>query len=240
MRITEGHLLNGRVRYAQPAEGFRSGIEPVLLAASVPARAGERVLEAGSGAGAALLCLSARVPGISGLGVERDAGLAALAARNALANGWPGLTFQAGDIADLAEGEPFDHACANPPYHAGGGTGSSEARRDSARRAVPALFGVWAVAMGRALRHRGTLTWIVSAAVVPACLAAMDQAGCPPACLLPLWPRLGMPAKLVLLRGVKGGRGPFRVAAGLVLHEPGEGFTAEADGLLRDGRVVDW
>ncbi|HLB98700.1 MAG TPA: SAM-dependent methyltransferase, partial [Acetobacteraceae bacterium] len=61
MKLTEGHLLGGRVRYAQPREGFRSGIEPVMLAAAVPARTGERVLEAGSGAGAALLCLAARV-----------------------------------------------------------------------------------------------------------------------------------------------------------------------------------
>ena len=40
METTEGHLLGGRVRYAQPRAGFRSGIEPVLLASFVPARPG--------------------------------------------------------------------------------------------------------------------------------------------------------------------------------------------------------
>jgi tRNA1Val (adenine37-N6)-methyltransferase len=53
MVTTEGHLLGGRIRYRQPDTGFRSGLEPVLLAASVPARPGEHVLEAGTGAGAA-------------------------------------------------------------------------------------------------------------------------------------------------------------------------------------------
>jgi tRNA1(Val) A37 N6-methylase TrmN6 len=240
MEVSEGHLLNGRVRYAQPTDGFRSGIEPVLLAASVPACPGERVLEAGTGAGAALLCLAARVPGISGLGVERDAGLAALAARNAAANGWPGLAFRAGDIADLAEADRFDHACANPPYHAAGGTESPDARRDSARRAAPELFGVWAAAMGRALRRGGTLTWIVAAAVVPRCMAAMDAASCAPAAMVPLWPRAGVPAKLVMLRGIKGGRAPFRVASGVVLHGQGRGFTAEAEAVLRDGHPLEW
>ena len=43
--ITEGTLLGGRLRYNQPKLGFRSGIEPVFLAAMVPARAGERVLK---------------------------------------------------------------------------------------------------------------------------------------------------------------------------------------------------
>ena len=86
---TDGHLLDGRVRYVQPRHGFRSGIEPVLLAAAVPARAGDRVLEGGSGAGAALLCLAARVPGVRGLGIEQDPALVTLAKRNAAANGWP-------------------------------------------------------------------------------------------------------------------------------------------------------
>ena len=72
MSVTAGSLLGGRVPYCQPAQGHRSGIEPVLLAASIPARAGARVLEGGSGAGAGLLCLAARVPDISGLGLEVD------------------------------------------------------------------------------------------------------------------------------------------------------------------------
>ncbi len=238
MEITEGHLLNGRVRYAQPAAGFRSGIEPVLMAASVPALTGEHVLEAGTGAGAALLCLAARVPGIAGLGVERDAALVTLAVRNAAANGWPNLAFRVADIADLGEAGQFDHACANPPYHAGTGTASPDARRDGARRATPALFAAWAAAMGRAVRPRGTLTWIVAAPAVPACLAAMDAAGCRPSALLPLWPRAGTAAKLVLLRATKGGRGPFRVEPGLVLHAPGGGFTPEADAILRKGQAL--
>ena len=64
LEITEGTLLGGRVRYAQLGAGFRSGIEPVLLAATIPARCGQVVIEGGSGVGAGLLCLHARVPGI--------------------------------------------------------------------------------------------------------------------------------------------------------------------------------
>src|SRR6516225_6201355 len=70
--LTHGHLLDGRVRYAQPRRGFRSGIEPVLLAAAIPAVPVSRILEGGSGAGAALLCLAARVAGVQGLGIEQD------------------------------------------------------------------------------------------------------------------------------------------------------------------------
>ena len=240
MRVTEGHLLNGQVRYAQPAEGFRSGIEPVLLAASVLARPGERVLEAGSGAGAALLCLAARVPGLTGVGLERDADLAAIAAHNAAANRQDGLTFVAADITQPPACGVFDHAMANPPYHAAGGTASPDPRRDRARRAPTALFALWAAAMGRQLRRRGTLTWIVTAAAAPGCMAALAAARCPPAAILPLWPRQGRAARLVLLRGIRDGRGPFRVLPGLVLHDSTGRFTPEADAILRDGQALDW
>ena len=55
----------------------------VLVAAAVPARAGEHVLDLGSGVGAAMLCLAARVPGLVLTGVERQADYADLARRNA-------------------------------------------------------------------------------------------------------------------------------------------------------------
>src|SRR5689334_14086532 len=101
--VTHGHLLGGRVRYAHPVRCFRSSLESVLLAASVPARSGERVLECGSGAGAALLCLAARVPSVHGVGIEQDAVLCRLASDNASANGFAGLQFVAADMAALPE-----------------------------------------------------------------------------------------------------------------------------------------
>lgn len=235
MDITEDHLLGGRLRYAQPRSGFRSGIEPVLLAAAVPARSGERVLEVGSGAGAALLCLAARVAGISGVGVERDAALVALAQHNAAANLFHEIAFLAADIAEAPDIGLFDHGFANPPYHSALGTASPDASRDAARRAPPELFTVWAASMGRRLRPRGTLTWIVAASVLPACLAALTAAGCAPSALLPLWPHAGQDARLALLRAVKGGRGGFRVLPGLVLHAGPGGFTQDTDMILRHG-----
>ncbi|MEM6466501.1 MAG: methyltransferase, partial [Pseudomonadota bacterium] len=39
--------LGGRVQITQPAKGYRAGTDPVLLAAAVPALAGQTVLELG-------------------------------------------------------------------------------------------------------------------------------------------------------------------------------------------------
>jgi tRNA1Val (adenine37-N6)-methyltransferase len=236
--LTEGHLLGGRVIYRQPAAGFRSGIEPVLLAASVPIRPNEHVLEAGTGAGAALLCLSARVPGVRATGVEIDATMAGLAAANACANSFTGIEVIADRIETAVFDRPFDHAIANPPYHPPNGTASPVALREAAKRGSDTLMATWIGRLSGALRHRGSLTLIVPAGMIPPCLAAMAQYHCPCTDLFPLWPKTGLPAKLVLLRGVKNAQTPMRLAPGLVLHNPDGSFTAAAQAILGDGAAL--
>ena len=62
--VTEDAVLGGRLRLRQPSRGHRVGHDAILLAAAVPARAGEAVLDLGAGVGAAGLALAARVGGI--------------------------------------------------------------------------------------------------------------------------------------------------------------------------------
>jgi len=230
-------LLAGRVRHAQAAAGHRTGIEPVLLAASIPARAGERVLEGGTGSGAALLCLAARVPGIEGVGVERDAVTADIARTNVADNGFA-LSVVTDDLAVVALDGAFDHAFANPPWHDPAGTASPDPAKEAAKRADTGLFALWARRLAAPLRHRGTLTFVVAVAEMPSCLAAFAAAGCGSLAVLPLWPRAGVAAKLSILRGIKGGRGAFRLLPGLVLHEESGAFTARTEAILRDGAAL--
>jgi tRNA1(Val) A37 N6-methylase TrmN6 len=235
IEVTEGRLLGGTVRYRQGAVGHRTGIEPVMLAAFVPARGGERVIEAGTGAGAGLLCLARRVPGISGLGVDQDAALVALAAGNFADNGFTGLHAAVGDV--VAGDEVFDHAMANPPWFPPG-TPSPDGRRERARRAAGDVATAWTRKLAARLRHKGTLSFIVPAAGLPDYLAAMTEAGVGGASIFPLWPRAGRPAKLILLQGARGGRDPLRLAAGLVLHDSEGRFTAAAEAVLRQGSAL--
>lgn len=232
---TEGTLLGGRLRHAQPRHGHRTGLEPILLAASIPARAGQRVLEGGTGSGAALLCLAARIPGLDGLGLERDPAMAALARANIAANALPSLAIATADLTAWRPDAPYDHAFANPPWHEPAATPSPDARKDAARRAAPQLVAAWAASLARALRPRGTLTLILGADHLATGLAALAAAGCGSPVLHPFWPKQGRPARLVLLRAIRGGRGPARLLPGLTLHQPDGRFTPEAERILRDG-----
>ncbi|HEX2943589.1 MAG TPA: methyltransferase [Rhodopila sp.] len=239
MVVTEGTLLGGRVRYAQPASGFRSGLEPVLLAACIPARPGERVLEAGTGAGAAALCLSARVDGVQVTAVEIDPDMATLASANAVANGFHGIEVLCGPIQTVPLPGGFDHALANPPYHAPDGSKSPVAAREMAKRGSDSATSEWIGRLSEALRYRGTLSLVVPAAMIPACLAEMSAARCPCSVVFPLWPKVGRAAKLVLLRGIKDSRAPLRLMAGLVLHTQDGSFTEPAQAILQSPTALN-
>lgn len=237
MEITEGGLLGNRLRYYQPASGYRTGIEPVLLAAAVPARSGEAVLEAGAGAGAGLLCLAARVPGLRGMALECDPDLAALAAQNLAENGFVHCRAIAAHVAQAPSFGPFAHAFANPPWHDPAGTPSPLPTRNQAKRADAGLPDIWAQALAGALQPRGTLTLILPPASLPAWLAALGPVGFGGATLRPLWPLEGRPAKLVLLAARRGARGAFQVLPGITLHAEGK-FTAQAQAILRHGQAL--
>lgn len=241
---TADAFLGGRLTILQPRRGYRAGSDAVFLAAAVPARPGERVLELGCGAGVAALCLCARVPGVAVTGVERDAATAALARSNAKANGLP-LTVVEADIARLPPAlreAGFDHVMMNPPYFTEG-TRAGDAARAGARHEETPLA-VWIDTALRRLLPGGRITVIQSAERVPDLLRACD-ARLGSLTLRPLSARAGRPAGRVLLTGRKGGRGPFTLLPPFVLHDgishgaDGDGYTARAEAVLRDAAPLD-
>lgn len=236
--VTEGHLLDGRVRYAQPRRGFRSGLEPVLLAAAIPARPGDHVLEGGTGAAAGLLCLATRIAGVTGIGIERDPALAALAERNLATNGLTGLAIVVGDVTTTAPSRVFDHAFANPPWNDPADTRSPDGSRRAAKQAVPGLLATWIAALAAPLRPRGTLTLILPPARLREVFSAANEASCTPAALFPLWPKPDRPAKLVLFHAIKLGRSRCVFHSGLVLHDRADTFTREAEAILRGAQAL--
>jgi len=235
METTDGYLLGGRIRYRQPAAGHRTGIEPVLLAAAVPAQAGELVLEGGTGAGAGLLCLGARVPGLRGTGVEIDPGTVALARHNLADNGLADWRVLEGDVTALVLPGDVDHAFANPPWYDPAGTPSPDMRRRLARQVYGAGLPGWARALVGAVRVGGTVTLILPERQGPEALRALDAAGCGEGTLVPLWPKHGRPARIVLVQGRRGSRRPGRITRGLALHEEHGAYTPEAEAILRLG-----
>lgn len=245
--LRSDHFLGGRIRIDQPRRGYRAGVDPVFLAAAVPAAAGEAVLELGCGAGVAALCLAARVPGLALTGVELQAPYADLARANAAANG-TAMEVITADIADLPaalRAQSFDHVIANPPYYR---AGTRPAAADPGREAglgEATPLAAWVDTGLRRLRPGGQITLIQRPDRLGDVLAALEgRAGSIE--IHPLAPRVGRDASLILVSAIKGGRGPLRLAAPEILHEgtahtsDRESYRPAARAVLRDGAAWPW
>lgn len=244
----QGYLLDRRVRYSQFRHGYRTGIEPVLMASFVPAKDGQSVLEAGCGAGAGLLCLAARCNRISGVGIEADAATARLAAANMHDNAFetrisivnaslPDLPSSLRMLAPGANGR-FHHAMANPPWHPADHTGADDARRRLAMTMPEGGWHDWIGALSRWILPGGTLTLALPASVVDVACEELRQTGFGSLALLPLWPKQGRLAKIALLQATWGGKGSFRMLPGLVLHRDEGGYTEACEAVLRGAQAL--
>lgn len=240
--LTEDKFLGGQLLLMQPRGGYRAGVDPVFLAASVAAHPGESVLDLGCGAGAAGLCLARRVPGIRLVGVERQRPYADLARMNAFDNDIDMDVFDA-DLADLpgeVREDSFDHVIMNPPYHrAERSTATADPGRGEAMIEETPLA-TWIDVATRRLKPRGYLTLIQKAERLPEVLSSMDDR-LGSVLVKPLNPREGRAAVLVLVQARKGGRGAFRLATPLILHDGAdhvgdkENYRREVSAILREG-----
>lgn len=234
--VSQDRLLGGAVGLRQPVAGYRAAIDPVLLAAAVPARPGERVLDLGTGAGAAALSLLARVPGCRVVGLERDSQAAALAVENAALNGaadrFEVVVGDVGDLPGALEPGSFDQVMTNPPYLDPSTSNALPAHRAGATVEGEVALGAWLAAALAMAKRGGAVTVIHRADRLAEVLAGLTtDAGA--VTVFPLWPKAGRAAKRVIVRARRGKRGPLALAPGLVLHRPDGGYTAEAEALLR-------
>lgn len=242
--IVENALLNGRVRLRQPARGYRAGMDAALLAAAVASRPGERLFEAGCGAGAVLMQIAARHGALSLTGLERDSSAAALARDNAGLNGFGDrITVIEGDVAagfrplDL---QPFDWALSNPPFFDDPGALRAPAPGKQGAWMADDGLAAWTGLLLKAVREGGRIVIIHRADRLADLLALLgEKAGS--FAIRPIQPFADEPAKRVLVQAIKTGKAPLRLLPPLVLHErSGAKHTAEAEALLRGEAALGW
>ena len=249
METTEDAFLGGKLMIAQAVHGSRAGLDAVFLAAACPAKAGERVLDAGAGSGIVALAVARRVKGVDVAGVEIDAGLCELARRNALRNGLADrAAFHCGNIgAPLSQlfalglaPDSFDHAVANPPFIEAGEARLPPAPMLSRAHHASAAGELesWIKCLAAFVKPRGTVTIVHRADALPRLLGFL-RGRFGGLAVYPLYPREHMPATRILIQGRKGSRAPLRLMRGMVLHGTGNAFTAEAEPILRSGSGLE-
>jgi tRNA1(Val) A37 N6-methylase TrmN6 len=237
-QLSEDFLLGGAVKICQPKSGFRAAIDTVFMAASVPAKAGERVFEAGSGGAAAAICLARRLGSVDVTGVEIQSQLVRLANHNiGLNNLSKRVTVIQGDINQLRSDRDnlFDHAMANPPFLE---EDRGNIPSDNAKAIATTLdkngIKAWVEGIHSQLKRKGTVTLIWRADKMDQAIEALlPRFGAIK--VFPLWPKAGRPAKRVILQARKGLKSPLSLLPGLILHREAGGYTERCEAILKGG-----
>jgi tRNA1(Val) A37 N6-methylase TrmN6 len=239
---SEDTLVGGRVRLRQPLSGYRVAIDPVLLAAAVPATAADHVLDIGCGVGAASLSLAIRVPGCRVVGIDREREAVRLASDNVALND---LGARVGVMTgDLLRPPPrlepggFSQVMANPPFlEAASVSASPHPGKAAASIEGEADLAAWVRFALAMVANRGGITFIHRADRLGQLLGELaPRAG--EIVVFPLWPGDGKAAKRVIVQARKGSAAPLRLMPGLVLHKPDGRNTEAAEAILRHGAAL--
>jgi tRNA1(Val) A37 N6-methylase TrmN6 len=234
--FTEDKLLGGRVMIRQPKTGYRVAIDPVLLAAAVPAESGQNLMDLGSGTGAVGLCAAARVKNLRVCGFDSNGDYVQLSQFSAEANGFD-TNFIVGDVAKPpAEFEPasFDWATANPPYYDDTAHSPSPDSGKTAAHAGKDLHH-WASAARHYLKPDGIFFMIFPGAAETLLFESLTVAFSQLR-LLRIFTREDGPATRIIVaaQGHKGQELRVQEAGKLVLHTANGGYTPEARAVLWD------
>jgi tRNA1(Val) A37 N6-methylase TrmN6 len=237
--VTEDAFLGGKLRLRQPKSGHRAGHDAVLLAASTPARSGDRVVDLGAGVGAAGLAVARRVAGITLALVEIDKGLADLARANALANAIAAdvhlLDVTSGAESFASAGllpDSVDVVLMNPPFNdASRHRASPDRSREMAHVATADTLDEWVHAGRRILKSGGHLSMIWRADGIAEVLTALGR-GFGSLMIQPVHGDAASPAIRVLVRATKGGRAPTRLLTGFALNDKAGGPSPDVQAIL--------
>ena len=244
---SNNEFLGGRLTLKQPKKGYRVSSDSVFLAAAIPLKPQERILDMGVGTGGILSCLAARIGGEADNcimhGIEIQSELVILARENASKNGFDHFTkYFEGDIFnDIHECTPnyYHHVVSNPPYYEKGKISNSSHKSKSV------AFGeeledlkVWIERCVRMVRPKGYLTVIHRADRLDDILTALN-AKTGSIIVYPFYSKVENDAKRVIIRAQKDGNGHLTLKSGLIVHKSDGKYTAAAEDILRHAKELD-
>lgn len=130
---TTDNFLNGKIKLMQYSNGYKSGMDAVLLASMVKAKAGHNILDLGSGVGAIALCILNRLKNINVHALEKNQLFFNLLKQNSnlnasvIQNNSNSFTLHHGNLLNYNFNLQFNAIVCNPPYFSASSTQSQSA-----------------------------------------------------------------------------------------------------------------
>ncbi len=252
IETTEDDFHRGSFKAIQPVgTGHRSGLDALLIGASLPDDAAGALADLGSGSGVAGLAAIATNPRLDVLLVEKNPLMAELARKTLKLR----QNLQYANRAKILEAdvtlsgpkraatglkeESFDYVIMNPPYNHEGQRPSPDLNKSEAH--VMGLFGLdaWMRTAVAILKPAGTLAMVYRTEKIGEVYACC-QGRFGGLVIVPIHSRADEPAKRILIKMTKGSRAPLSIMPGLIMHNDDGTPTDMANALLNGEARVNY
>lgn len=219
-------LFGGTLSLYQSRSGYRFSLDALLLAYFVRLKADEKVVDLGTGNGVIPLILAHRYPWADVTGVELQQRMVDRAQKNIRLNKLQNrLKILRGDVRAIERVAPansFHAALLNPPFRKPtSGRISLDDEKRVARHEIEGGLGDFLRAAAYLLPGKGRVAIIYGATRMIDLLAELRRAGIEPKRLRMVHSFVDTAANLVLVEGVKDGRGGVEVLAPLIIYRSG-------------------
>jgi tRNA1Val (adenine37-N6)-methyltransferase len=231
---TTDTFFDGKIKVKQSRAGYRFSIDSVLLAFHAAPRAGDKVLDLGTGCGIISLIMAIREPDIRVFAVELQTELAGLAEanvrQNRLGNRIQVMHTDMRLLMPNMTGGPADLIVCNPPYRrSGSGRINPAQQRAVARHEIKvSLIDILGTAR-RMLRTAGRFVVIYSVERTTDIISCMRSEQIEPKSMRMIHSTLNSEAKLVLIEGVKGARPGLKIPPPLIIYDDTGDYTQEVE-----------
>lgn len=244
--VVENTLLRGKLKLLQPKVGFHAAIDTVFLAAAVPVKDRQHVLDIGCGVGSAGLTVALRNKNIQLTGLDIQQELIDLALQNAHLNNMSARCrfFQGTVLTDKnVPDNAFHSVMMNPPYQEAGTHVPSPKKIKALSHgedASGAALTDWVKYAHRKLKQGGFLTLIHRAdRLDDVILALTSRRWFGSLVIYPLYPHAGENARRVIVRARKERYAATILKAGMVVHEKNGTYTGSAEKILSAAEVIE-
>ena len=235
--LTCDSFLGGRIKISQARSGYRFSLDAVVAASAIHPKAGDTVLDLGTGCGIIPLILAFRYSDFKIIGVEIQPELAGIARMNVAANHQEDrIDILHADMRGLTPreiGGAADWVVSNPPYRRPrSGRINPNAQRALARHEINISLKQLIQSATRLLRTGGRFLTIYAAERAVELLFEMRLGSIEPKWLQCIHSQADAKAKMVLVWGIKNGRPGIQIAAPLVIFEPDGGYSETVQAML--------
>lgn len=232
-------FLGGKITMFQPRSGYRSGLDPLLLAYCLPRNLKGTMLDLGCGSGIIPLCALWSNPELSAVGLEMDLEAVDRAQRSAALNGFSQRFTVHHHIlsvdVDFIENNSMDVVTMNPPWFDQNSSQKAQGSRGDGRTEGNWKLQDWLDYGIKKLKPKGVLAIIHRAYrlddILHSIYGKMGNIK-----IIPIYSHQQKSAKNIIVLAQKGRKTPLELTSGFITYDDNGSYTKH----MQDIQMGNW